>query len=100
MLHSPSHQLKTIGAEAITAGTQDDATQFAGILVVNRKGNAGTMHVGGPEVTATTGGKDIDPSDGYLVQHPRGLPVRLTDVFVAGAVGDWVDTICYPLYVP
>lgn len=95
MVKSPSHTFATTGPEPLST---TDSTPYAAICVISRKEptqNAGVIRVGGNDITATEGGKDLGaPGDAFWFGPAPGLSWKLTELFGAGSVGDVVDTIC------
>lgn len=92
VISSPRHTFVTAFAEQLS--TTDD-TVYAAVCVIWRVGNAGAFHLGGPQVTNTEGGQPIgsdSPSAGFWIN----VPVRLTQLYVAGIIDDVVDLICIP----
>lgn len=89
--NSPSHTLASSRAEAFST---TDKTLYAAVVIYNRAANTHSMQVGGPEITATTGGVTLVPGSGFLFQPSGG--VRLSDLYIAGTSGDIADSILYP----
>lgn len=88
---SPSHTLASSAAERFSSS---DQTTYSAVAIFNRSTNTHNMQVGGPEITATTGGVTLTPGTGYLFQSAGGQ--RLYDIYVAGTSGDIADSIVYP----
>lgn len=94
LFQSPSHTFATTQPELFSTS---DETEYAAILLIARPGNVATLQFGGPTITSAVGGMQLDASGvgAYLIAVP-GKSVRLTQLFVAGQVGDSVDTVCVP----
>lgn len=90
-ISSPSHALSSTNAEQLS--TTDD-TPCTAIYVESRSGNGADMHIGGPEVTPTTGGHLTKPEGGFWFGPASNTVYRLTQLYSAGASGDVIDTIC------
>lgn len=88
--NSPSHTLASSSAERFST----DKQVYAAVVIYNRATNSHNMQVGGPEITATTGGVTLVPGSGFLFQPAGGA--RLYDTYVAGTSGDVADAILYP----
>lgn len=89
-ISSPSKTLGSTNAEQLS--TTDD-TPYAVIYVESRQGN-GESHVGGPEVTATTGGHRMTAGGNFFFGPSPNMSYRLTQIYIAGVNGDTFDTIC------
>jgi hypothetical protein len=89
---SPSHTFGGTNAEQLS--TTDDRS-YAAVCVIARAGNSAGFQLGGPEVTATTGGQPVGgsgpPSFWFAIP---GRPIKLTELYAAGATSDVVDLIC------
>lgn len=93
-LQSPATTIAATNAAQRLSET--DATPYAAICLVNRKGNSGSINAGGPQVLNGAGGKQLDQGDDFWFGPAPGLQWRLTEIYVAGTSGDAVDTICKP----
>lgn len=92
---SPSITIRTSNEAQRLSDTDD--RPWASILVRRRSSSNGEAHVGGKEVTTTTGGQPIGGSDGdagYYFAPASGLQWRLTQIYIAGTASDVFDTIC------
>lgn len=91
MFHSPSHTFMSAEPELLSF---TENSYFA-VFIKNPKSNTSTIRFGGPEITSTTGGEEIDRGDGFWISI-AGRLVRLNEMWVCGTPGETVDTICVP----
>jgi len=93
-IKSPSHTFATTNPEPLSI---TDSTPYAAICVISRKEptpNTGVVRVGGDDISASEGGKDLDVGGAFWFGPAEGLSWTLTELYGVGAVGDTVDTIC------
>lgn len=93
IFQSPAHEFASTSPEQFS--TTDD-TEYRLVEIIARPGNSASFQVGGPQITATVGGEQLSPTGTKALWINMGAPFTLRDVFIAGAVGDWADSICYP----
>lgn len=93
LFSSPSHQFASTNPEPFSA---TDTTKYRLVEIIARPGNTATFQVGGPQITNTVGGEQLSPSGTKALWINMGAPFTLRDIFVAGAVGEFADSICFP----
>jgi len=93
LFQSPSHQFVSTSPELMS---MTDTTVYRAVCLVARPGNTASFQFGGGQITNEVGGVRMSPAGISEFWINPGAPFHLSDILVAGAVGDWVDTVCIP----